>query len=390
MSHLKEYFADLHIHIGWTENKEPVKISASKNLTFANILKESYYRKGLDMIGIIDSHSPGVQKEILHYIETGEIKELSEGGLLFHDLTILLGTEIEIKEEGRGEAHYLAFFPFLKDMTDFSKWMQNRMKNIQLSSQRLYVSTRTLQEEVKRRDGLFIPAHIFTPFKSVYGNCCKRMEEVMDLSMIDAVELGLSSDTDMADRIKELHSIPFLTNSDAHSLKKIGREYNKLQLEKPSFVEFRSALHQKNGRKIAENFGLDPKLGKYHQSRCLSCNHIQENNSICRICGSDQIIKGVAVRIEELSTLSEGIHPLFRPPYIHQVPLEFIPKLGPKTLEKLLSHFGTEMNILHRASKENLLSVIPEKLVKTLIDAREGRLQIEHGGGGIYGRVLEK
>jgi len=386
---MNEYFADLHIHIGWTEKKEPVKISASRNLTFHHILHESYYHKGLDMIGIIDAHSPSVHEEIRRYLAEGEITELADGGLLYHQLTILLGTEIEIKEEGRKEAHFLAYFPFLQNMIDFSNWMEKHMKNIHLSSQRLYVSAKELQKEVKERQGLFIPAHIFTPFKSVYGSCCNRMDEILDPSLIDAVELGLSADTEMADQMEELHHFSFLTNSDAHSLKKIGREYNKLRLKTASFQEFRLALHGKNDRRILQNYGLDPKLGKYHQSRCLDCGYILEKEKTCPSCGSTKIVKGVAKRIEELSTLPINNHPVDRPPYIYQVPLEFIPNLGPKTLEKLLDYFGTEMNILHKVSEKELQRVIPAHLADMIVKAREGKLMSDQGGGGIYGKVLQ-
>lgn len=384
---MRDFFADLHIHIGWSEDKKPVKISASKNLNFINIVHEAYHNKGLDMIGIIDCHSPLVQREILKYVEEGVITELEEGGLLYKDLTIILGSEIEIKEEGRGAAHYLVFFPYLNDIISFSSWMSERMKNINLSSQRLYVTTLELQKEVKARNGLFIPAHIFTPFKSVYGKCCNSFGEVMDINLIDAVELGLSSDTSLADSIEELHQFSFLTNSDAHSLQKIGREYNKLLLQRASFKEFKLALKGMEGRKIASNYGLDPKLGKYFKSRCLNCEKLVEGD-ICKNCGSTKIVKGVSNRIEELST-KNGDYPVReRPSYVHQVPLEFIPKLGPRTLEKLLAHFGTEMNILHRVKKEDLEKVIPKNLANHILNARAGKLPLIQGGGGAYGKVL--
>ncbi|WP_339062571.1 endonuclease Q family protein [Tepidibacillus marianensis] len=312
---MKSLFTDLHIHIGWTELKEPVKISASKNLTFFNIIYEAYHRKGLDMIGIIDAHSPGVQREIRSLLEQGIVRELAGGGLRYQDLTILLGSEIEIKEENYGEAHYLAFLPFFEDMVKFSEWLSKRMKNIQLSSQRLYVSTKELQKEVNIREGIFIPAHIFTPFKSVFGKCCESMEEVLDLSMIDAVELGLSSDTDMADQIAELHPYTFVTNSDAHSLAKIAREYNQIQMQEASFEELRFALHGKEDRHMIANYGLDPKLGKYHQSRCAKCDTLVMNESDCLMCGSHHIIKGVFNRIQEIKTLDPLIHPEYRPLY---------------------------------------------------------------------------
>ena len=65
-----------------------------------------------------------------------------------------------------------------------------------------------------------------------------------------------------------------------------------------------------------------------------------------------------------------------RPPYIHQIPLEFIPGLGPKMREKLLNHFGTEMAILHEVSFEHLKEVVPEKMAELVVLARTGELEL--------------
>ncbi len=94
------------------------------------------------------------------------------------------------------------------------------------------------------------------------------MTEVFDPSLIDAAELGLSCDTDMASRVAELDPYTFLTNSDAHSLGKIGREYNEMLLKEANFTEFSLALKGKDGRKITANYGLNPKLGKYYRTAC--------------------------------------------------------------------------------------------------------------------------
>ncbi len=388
---MNEYFVDLHIHIGWTEKKRPVKISGSKNLTFFNILYEAFHHKGLDMIGIIDAHSPEVQEEIQNYINQGAITECEDGGLKYHDLTILLGSEIEIKEEGRKAAHFLVFLPYFKDMIQFTQWLKKHMRNVSLSSQRLYATVKELQQLIKEKNGIFIPAHIFTPFKSVYGSCCNEMGEIIDLSLVDAVELGLSSDADMADRIKELEQFVFVTNSDAHSLSKIGREYNKIRMEAPTFFELKKALQHKDGRRVVANYGLDPKLGKYHKSRCLTCDEIieEDDSKICPKCSGNKITKGVDNRINEIADFKDPIHPSHRSTYIHQIPLEFIPKLGPKTLSILLDYFGNEMNILHKVSEQELLQVVPSTIAEKILLARKGELKVGHGGGGIYGKVIE-
>ena len=102
------------------------------------------------------------------------------------------------------------------------------MKNVELSSQRIYVPARVLQEEVLGRGGILIPAHIFTPHKSVYGSAESKMEHLLDLDRaFQLLSLGLSADSDMAGLISELDRSTFVTNSDAHSLGKIGREYNR-------------------------------------------------------------------------------------------------------------------------------------------------------------------
>jgi len=76
-----------------------------------------------------------------------------------------------------------------------------------------------------------------------------------------------------------------------------------------------------------------------------------------------------------------------RPWYVHQVPLQFIPTLGPKTLEKLRQTFDTEMNIIHYATKQQLETVVSKRIVEYILNARIGRLQFSSGGGGKYGKV---
>ncbi|MDQ0269319.1 endonuclease Q family protein [Cytobacillus purgationiresistens] len=387
---MKKYYADMHIHIGRTWAGKPVKITGAKTLTFSNIIKHARNEKGLDIIGIIDCHSPEVIAEIEQLLAKGTLIQSEEGGLQYGDLTIIPGSELEIYDEHcHGPIHVLCYFPSMHAMKEFSSWLAQHLKNVQLSSQRIYASGRELQKEVKSLSGLFIPAHVFTPFKSMYGKgVVKSMTEVFDVEAIDAIELGLSANTAMADLISELHPFTFLTNSDAHSLKKIAREYQLIQLEKPTFKEFAKALRNEDGRNVSANYGLDPLLGKYHQTVCAKClNSYDGHAAQCRYCDSKKCIKGVAERIKELESGDRNAHK--RPPYIHQVPLEFIPGLGPKMLERLLNHFGTEMAILHQVPYESMKSVIPESIAKQIIAAREGKLKLDAGGGGKYGKIAK-
>ena len=222
---MNEVFADLHVHIGRSENGKPIKITAARSLNFANIAKECADRKGINIVGIIDCASPYVIEDIENFLKNGEAYEIEDGGIIYKDkVCIILGSEIEtseINDEGKtGSAHNLCYFPSLKDIKGFSKEMENHIHNITLSSQRADISAYNLLDIVEKYNGVLIPAHAFTPHKSFYGNCTDRLSKIFKekFDKIFAIELGLSSDTYLADEISELETRTFVTNSDAHSL----------------------------------------------------------------------------------------------------------------------------------------------------------------------------
>ena len=397
---MKELFADLHVHIGRSENGKPIKITAARSLNFANIAKECADRKGISVVGIIDCASPYVIEDIENFLATGEAYEIEDGGIIYKDkVCIILGSEIEtaeVNDEGKtGSAHNLCYFPKLKDIKGFSNEMKNHIKNMTLSSQRADFSAYDLLDVVEKYNGILVPAHAFTPHKSFYGNCTDRMSKIFKekFNRIHTVELGLSSDTFLADEISELEDKTFLTNSDAHSLPKIAREYNKMLVEDISYKELLMALKNENGRKIVCNYGLDPKLGKYHRTFCEECGKSIEGKAPifkCNRCGSEHVTMGVFDRIEVIKDKKETKSPEFRPPYVYQIPLTFMPGLGKKTIEKLLDNFETEMNILHKLSFDDIEGVVGSKIANVIVNAREGNVNIEAGGGGVYGKVTTK
>ncbi len=394
---MQEMFADLHVHIGRSEKGKPIKITAARSLNFANIAKECADRKGIQIVGIIDCASPYVIEDIENFLQSGEAYEIQDGGIIYKDkVCIILGSEIEtseINDEGKtGSAHNLCYFPSLDDIKGFSNEMRSHIKNITLSSQRANISAYELVDIVEKYHGILIPAHAFTPHKSFYGNCTSRLERIFKekFNKIFAIELGLSADTELADQISELETRTFLTNSDAHSLPKIAREYNKLLIKDISFKEFIKALKNEEGRKIITNYGLDPKLGKYHRTYCETCDKPIEGKppiTECPYCHEKNITMGVFDRIVSIRDKEVSKSPAFRPKYVYQVPLTFIPGLGSKTIDKLLNTFKTEMNILHKLSEDDLEAVVGEKVAKTIMNAREGNIAIQSGGGGIYGKL---
>ena len=394
---MEEVFADLHVHIGRSENGKPIKITAARSLNFANIAKECADRKGINIVGIIDCASPYVIEDIENFLKTGEAYEIEDGGIIYKDkVCILLGSEVETSEVGRngkcGAAHNVCFFPHLSDIKGFSKEMSRHIHNITLSTQRSDVSGYELIDIVEKYNGILIPAHCFTPFKSYYGNCVDRMKDIFKekFDKIFSIELGLSADTYLADMITELEDKTFVTNSDAHSLPKIAREYNKMLVNDISFKEVVKALKGEDGRKVLCNYGLDPKLGKYHRTFCDSCNQVIETKepvAVCPFCVSDKVTFGVFDIIELIKDKEKSKSPANRPPYVYQVPLTFIPGVGNKTIDRLLDSFGTEMTILHKLSKDDIEAVVGEKVANEIIASREGKMKIHAGGGGVYGKV---
>lgn len=442
MESLKEYFCDLHVHIGRASDGGAVKVTASSSLTFANIVKECLDRKGIEIVGIVDCASPRVLRDIRDLMKRGDLCELPDGGLHHKEkVTVLLGAEIETwegadsqqpgrtkaernagpEEGGRkasqageteqkdaetprlnvaraghgmaGVSHHLIFFPFLKQMEEFSRVMGGYIANLDLSTQRARITGRELFNIARAIGAAFLPAHAFTPHKSFYGNCAPRLSHRFSGEQVEemaGLELGLSSDTDLADHIHELKDFTFLSNSDAHSLPKIGREYNLLLLARPTFKEVMLALRREAGRKFLANYGIDPKLGRYHRTYCLSCEKVSQDPPPSLSCSEDpehEVVVGVLDRIVQIQDYPDSHSPPHRPPYRYQVPLEFVLKGNRLKMDRLLAAFGTEMAVLHRASRDDLRRVVGWEAAGKIIAAREGSLSLEAGGGGHYGKV---
>lgn len=224
------------------------------------------------------------------------------------------------------------------------------------------------------------------------------------------MSFGLSADTEYADRIRELSGKKFLTNSDAHSLPKIAREYNTFEMENISFETFKkvlgyedkiqnndnnevdinkanknierdSGIETKKLNYIVCNNGMYSRLGKYNKTYCDMCESVSEIvDGKCKKCGSKKIVKGVEDRILEIAD-GESISPKERPKYNYSVPLEYIPKLGKKTKEKMLDLYDTEMNILNKVSIENIEKNFGKDIARSIETARKGEVVIKRGGG---------
>ncbi|WP_206831065.1 endonuclease Q family protein [Alicyclobacillus fructus] len=384
-----EVFADFHVHTGAAKGR-PVKMAASHQLTVAAALDWAVRVKGLDVLGLVDAVCDPVLEELRALWQAGDLAPVSGGGLMYRDaLLVVLGAEVEIRISTEGAAHFGCWLPSLEAAADFQRWLKTVQRNTALSSQVARTDPVRLADEVHQRSGILVVHHAFTPFKGLLGCATARIADVMPLDAIDALELGLSADADMADRLIEMSQLTFLSNSDAHSLPSIAREFNVLAVEQRSFAEIRQALHGRAGRRIVANLGLYPPVGKYYRSRCRACGAVVASGR-CP-CGSPRgVVQGVWDRIQAIADFDVPVHPSWRAPYRYILPMHHVPGVGPSTYAKLLDAFGGEVRLLyHPPSEIQLAEVVGEKLAARIAAALDGRLTISPGGAGRYGRVLE-
>lgn len=381
-------YADLHIHVGRSLDGKPVKITASDKMNLPQIITTARRLKGLDLIGIVDSHSNGVRRDFEDLLNNGLLKLLDGGGYEADELIIIPGMESELKV-GKGHAHLLAYFPTMAHLDNFVAKLKPYVKNWQLSSQKVDVPPEFWIEAVLDNEGFWVPAHAFTPHKGIYGQCCKQIKDVLPL-LPSAVEMGLSADRVMAESISELEHTFLLSNSDAHSLDNIAREYNLMDLTENSFIGLTTLLSGKAGQ-LLKNYGLHPKMGKYHRTYCPECQKIAADVPpvlSCPACGSQNVVLGVLDRVCLIA--DKKIKPYsVDSKYVYQVPLKSLPGIGPRKYELLLKEFGSELAVLHQAEYRDLCLVVGEKIANIIMSARSGKLSFQPGGGGIFGKVKD-
>lgn len=379
--------ADLHVHSKYS-------MATSKNMNPETMAVESM-KKGLNLIATGDAlHSKWLEEledQLTPMDDTGIYKTNIEGV----STNFITTTEVEDKER----IHHLLIIPSLE-----VAWQMRDefiVKNMDADGRpKIRMHASEIIDIAKDYDCIVGPAHIFTPWTGIFKTY-DSIEECYG-QKVDFVELGLSSDTILADTIEELHDYPFLTNSDSHSPwpHRIGREFNKIDLSELSFKAIKKAI---GSDKILENYGINPRMGKYHETGCIKCYKLydikdaQNNNMKCS-CGG-QIKKGVKSRIDELSTLAEGKHPKNRPHYQYVLPLaELLSTVHDKGVttkyvqtryNQLIEEFSNEIDVLINTSVEKI-AIIDKKLATIIQAYRTNNLDVIPGRGGQYGTVNYK
>ena len=254
-------------------------------------------------------------------------------------------------------------------------------------------------------DCLIVPAHLWTPFFSIFGSRSgfDSIEECFEdySKYIYAGETGLSSSPDMNWRLSALDKITLISNSDAHSPAKLGREANVFDTEisYPAIIE---AIKSKSPQKFLYTIEFFPEEGKYHYDGhrlcgiSLSPTESKKYNNICPRCGRPLTI-GVLNRVDSLADRPEGFKPENAIPFKSLIPLAEIiadaVSQGVGTIEvdkeykNLIEKFVNEFNILMNVSRSDLEVVTLPEIAEGIIRVREGEVQIEPGYDGVYGKI---
>ena len=252
-------------------------------------------------------------------------------------------------------------------------------------------------------EGILIPAHIWTPHFSVLGakSGFDSVEECFEelTPYVHALETGLSSDPAMNWRISKLDRYQLISNSDAHSPSKLGREANLLDID-CSYEGLYRAI--RTGQGLEGTVEFFPEEGKYHfdgHRKCgvsLSPVEAERLGGICPVCGK-KLTMGVDHRVEQLADRAEGFVKEDGEKYESLVPLPEVISacMGYSTaskkvqgyFEKMLQTLGTEFDILRNVPSEDIKSCAGERIAEGIENVRTGNVKRIPGYDGEYGKI---
>ena len=404
------FTADLHIHSRYSR-------ATSREMSPEKIWKWAQY-KGITVIGTGDFTHPewlGELREKLQPEGNGlytlrsafksddEIPEACRGEVFF-----LLSAEISCiykKGDKTRKIHSIVFVPDISVAARINAAL-SKIGNLTADGRPILgLDAKELLKTVMdvSPDVMLVPAHAWTPHFSVFGAVSgfDSLEECFDelTPHIHAVETGLSSDPPMNWRISGLDGKTLISNSDAHSPVKIGREANILDTE-VSYTSIMEAF--KTGRGFSGTIEFFPEEGKYHYDGHRACGVICSpketirHDSRCPVCGKGVTV-GVMHRVELLADREEGFRPSDARDFHSVIPLH---EVLAETLEvganskrvrsgymALLKRFGSEFNILMDVSLGDIERGGSPLLREAIARMRSGDISIVPGYDGEFGRI---
>jgi uncharacterized protein (TIGR00375 family) len=403
------FIADLHIH------------SKYSRATSREMSPESIWRwaqlKGITVIGTGDFTHPEWSRELKEKLEPcgnglfSLRKEFRKGDVpesCRADVSFLLSAEISCIFSRNGKTrkiHALIFAPDFSVSAEISTALSKIGRLDSDGRPILGLDARELLRIVAHAspDAMLVPAHVWTPHFSVFGAASgfDSLEECFgDLTPhIRAIETGLSSDPAMNWRLSALDGMTLISNSDAHSPAKIGREANMFDTE-VAYASIMEAVRTRKG--FAGTIEFFPEEGKYHYDGhrpcevSLSPKETIRENFRCPVCGRKVTI-GVMHRVEWLADREEGFRPEGSPSFVSTIPLaEIIAetlRVGVSSKKvndaymTLIERIGSEFRILMDATPDEIEEAGSPKFADAIERVRSGKVHIAPGYDGEYGRI---
>ena len=255
------------------------------------------------------------------------------------------------------------------------------------------------------QNAFVFPAHAWTPYFGVLGSI-SGFDSIKDAyedqeKHIFALETGLSSDTLMNWCVSKLDKYALISNSDMHSLPKMGREANVFELDDKQF-DYKTivgAIRDKDYNKFKGTIEFYPEEGKYHYDGHRDCKFSTEPGSgisACPVCGK-KLVVGVLHRVLDLADRELGFRPSNAPSFTYIVPLREILAYAlrknvyspviEEQYAKLIGHFGTEFKILIDSNIEEIAQQSNEDVAQAVKNVRENKIHIKPGYAGVFGEL---
>jgi len=391
------FIADLHIHSKYSRATSP-------DMMIPQISRAAQL-KGISLVATGDFTHPD-WLELLRR----DLTPTGNGLFRYGETHFILSAEVNSAAHKRGKFHQIHNLLYVSSFEDAEKInvCLARYGNLQSDGRpTLRIDTEDMLKEVMplAPDAMYVPAHIWTPWFSLYGSRSgfDSVEECLGpmKKEITALETGLSSDPPMNWRLSELDPWPLISNSDAHSPSRLGREANVFECEM-SYAAIHDTLRAKDKQRFLYTIEFFPEEGKYHYDGHRPCNvrlapkQSLMNNDLCPVCGG-RLTVGVLHRVENLADRPEGTIPENAIPYKSLVPLEEIiaqaigagrDTAGVKSrYDTLVKALGGEFNILMNVPPQEIELHSNEKIAQGIANMRAGKVVALAGYDGVFGTI---
>ena len=397
------YICDLHIHSKYSR-------ATSQSLNFDELIKWSHY-KGINLLATGDFTHPFWMAEIKNHLE-----EDGSGFLVPRkskdNLKFILSVEISNIYQKAGKLRKIHTVVLAPNIKTAEKINEKLSKYGKLDADGRPIFGQDLYETAKiiwsiNSEIVLIPAHIWTPWFSLFGanSGFDSIEECFgDLSeRIFALETGLSSDPLMNWQISKLDRFSLVSNSDAHSAQKLGREANVFDVaDELNFAELMRILKEKDNKKFISTIEFYPQEGKYHFDGHRNCGIVfspeetKKHKGKCPKCGKPLTI-GVMNRVDNFTDREKKFIPKDAPKIKYIIPLMEVisdvinsgvsSKAVSDIYFDLINNFNNEFKVLLSISQGDLEKVTTSNIAQAIINVREGKVNIQPGYDGEFGKI---